>query len=192
MNDSRADGARAAYPLFQTGDGGSRPTSALQLFLAPIDFKDARRLNKRWHSRLPLLGAGSRSNLSRMFICYGAEFDGFWYAVAIWSLPAARGLPSDRTCLELRRLAVAPDAPRNTASRMLRVMALLLRRSRPELTRLVSYQDTEVHTGGIYKAAGWERIELRPRKAAEWSCKSRPRPKSQSAAQKVRWEKSLA
>jgi hypothetical protein len=183
---TRADGVRRTRSLFQAGDGGSRPTSALQLWLDVIDFPEARRLNRLWHSRLPRMGTGFIDN--QPFLCFGAVFGGRYYAAAIWSNPVARNLPQD-SWLELRRLAVAPDAPRNTASRMLRVMALLVRRFRPGVVRLVSYQDTEVHTGGIYRAAGWAKTVVNP--DGNWDRPNRSRPKAQSAAPKQRWEKVL-
>jgi hypothetical protein len=34
-------------------------------------------------------------------------------------------------------------------------MARFVRRDRPGVVRLISYHDTEGHTGGIYRAAGW-------------------------------------
>ncbi len=163
-----------------------QPTSALQLRLYRIDFPLAVALNRLWHSRLPRYGRGFIKNQSDL--CYGAEHGGIWYAVAIWSNPVARALPQ-REWLELRRLAIAPDAPRNTASRMLAVMARLIRTDKPQVNRLISYQDTEAHAGTIYRASGWTATATR--KGSEWSCPSRPRPKAQSAADKVRWEKVL-
>ena len=183
----RAGGVRVAHSLFQERGGGSTPTSALQLVLEPIDFALAKRLNRLWHSRLPRIGTGFVKN--QPFLCYAAAFDGVYYAAAIWSNPVARNLPQ-RSWLELRRLAVAPDAPRNTASRVLGVMARLIRKARPDVVRLVSYQDTEVHTGGIYRAAGWLPVATTGSQR-RWGCPSRPRPPSQSEAVKQRWEKVL-
>lgn len=186
-----ASSSRVLRPLFQAGEGGLTPTLALsakRLCIDRIPFSDAVRLNREWHSRLPRFQSGFIKN-QKNFPCFGAEFGGLVFAVAIWSNPLARELPQ-REWLELRRLATAPDAPRNTCSRMLRVMELLLLRLRPEVIRLISYQDESVHTGGIYKAAGWSRIEAT--RGHEWSCSSRPRPKSQSAAPKTRWEKVIS
>jgi hypothetical protein len=100
----------------------------------------------------------------------------------------ARNLPQ-REWLELRRLAHAPDAPPNTGSRMLGVMARLIRKARPWVTTLVSYSDTAVHQGTIYRAAGW-----RPTLASdggEWARRKRPNPPTQSTAPKQRWEFAL-
>jgi hypothetical protein len=181
----RAEGVRVAYPLFQAEGGGSTPTSALQLRIECVEPADAKRLNRLWHSRLPTLS----SPTALMKPCFGAEFDGLWYAVAIWSFPIARMLPQDGSWLELRRMAIAPDAPRNTASRMLRIMAALIGKARPEVKTLVSYQDTEVHTGGIYRAAGWRSSRLSD--GGEWTRPSRWANTVQSGSPKQRWEKSL-
>lgn len=72
---------------------------------------------------------------------------------------------------------------------MLRVMEILIRKGKPKVVRLISYQDTDVHTGAIYKAAGWTKATVST--GHEWDCKSRPRPKSQSTADKQRWDKIL-
>lgn len=184
--ETRADGVRVAYPLFQAEGDGSTPISALQLRIEGIGYRDAKALNRLWHSRLPMIrtptammATGSR--------CYGAEFGGLWYAVAIWMNPLARMLPSDGSWLELRRMAVAPDAPPNTASRMLGIMARIIHKECPAVTRLISYQDTAVHTGGIYKAAGWTATRLS--EGGEWNRPSRYTPAVQSGAPKQRWEK---
>jgi hypothetical protein len=153
VTEIRGDRIRVVHPLFHSGGGGSTPTSPLQLHVEPIPFTYARELNGLWHSRLPTIGTGFVDN--QPFICFAAIFGGLAYAAAIWSNPVARNLPQD-TCLELRRYAIAPDAPPNTASRMLSVMVRLVRRERPWLTLLISYQDEETHAGTIYKASGWE------------------------------------
>jgi hypothetical protein len=187
VTKTRADGVREARSLFQERGSGAVPTSALQLTLEVIDFEDARKLNRLWHSRLPRIGDPAR--VMRAALCFGAVFDGLYYATAIWSHPANRSLPQE-DWLELRRLAVAPDAPKNTASRMLGVMARLIRRYRPKIARLVSYHDTEVHTGGIYRAAGW--VTTAETKFVSWTNGARTRPADQSTADKQRWELALA
>lgn len=189
-----AESIRVMYPLFQAGEGGSIPTSALCLRLERVGFDYAKALNRLWHSRLPRFGTGFVAD--QPYLCYAAAHDGLAYAVAIWSNPVARNLPQ-REWLELRRLAVAPDAPRNTASRVLAVMARLVRRERPEVVRLVSYQDTSTHAGTIYRAAGWTPTNLsgtggwdRPN-ARNQNGTPRTRPVAQSEAPKRRWEKAL-
>lgn len=180
----RAESVRVAHPLFQGEGGGSTPTSALQLTVVGCRIEDAVRLNRLWHSRLPMFRNPNACE------SYAADYEGTYYAVAIWSHPVAR-LLNGKGYWELRRLAIAPDAPKNTASRMLRVMGILIARARPEVRTLLSYQDTDVHTGTIYKAAGWT-PRLMSDSQTKWDMPNRQRedgPASKSV--KVRWERIL-
>jgi hypothetical protein len=182
---TRADGVRVAYPLFQGEGSGSTPTSALQLWFWQTDLKTARDLTKLWHSRLPRIDQRVAG-----WVCYSAEHECLFFAAAIWGLPISNGLPQDFSCLELRRLSIAPDAPRNTASRMLGWMVRDIRRRFPRCERLVSYQDVDVHTGSIYRAAGW--VPTVRVKFTSWKHHLRPsRGPDQSTADKQRWEKTL-
>jgi hypothetical protein len=179
----RGDSTRVVHPLFQEGDGGSTPTSPLQLHIGRITVSKAIELNRLWHSRLPEFT--SPPERCRAF---AAECDGTFYASAIWSPPLARML-NHTGRYELRRFAIAPDAPKNTATRMLRVMCALIRRSMPDVATLISYQDTGVHAGTIYKAAGWAPVLASG--GGEWSRPSRPQIATQAVTPKVRWERSL-
>lgn len=178
----RAGDVKVAYPLFQAEGGGSIPTSALQLRFEVIDRTTMEQLNRKWHSRLPEFRTACKCKAY-----YGAEFDGLWYAVAAWSHPVARLLPQD--WMELRRLAIADDAPKNTATRMIAWMVRDIKKRFPDVPRLVSYQDTAVHTGTIYKAAGWKATAIN--KDGEWNRPNRFRKDAQSASAKQRWELDL-
>ena len=162
---TRADGAAVARPLFQVEDGGSIPTSALHLTFELVGLNTACSLNALWHSVLPNLAPAAVGMGRLKPQCYVAEHDDYWYAVAIWSTPLARTF-ADGTVIELRRLAIAPTAPKNTASRMLSFMARDLRKRLPELKLCVSYQAVDHHAGTIYKAAGW--TPTRFSKHANW------------------------
>lgn len=188
MTEPRGGSVMVARSLFQGTGGGSIPTSPLQLLLEVIDFNEARKLNRLWHSRLPRFGIGAVKTMP--YLCFGAAFDGIYYGAAIWSNPVARLLPQ-RTWLELRRLAIAPGAPQNTASRLLAIMVRIIRNIRPNVVNLISYQDTDAHTGTIYRAAGW--IPTAISEGGHWTrpmC-GRNRPKPQSESPKQRWEKCL-
>jgi hypothetical protein len=65
-------------------------------------------------------------------------------------------------------------------------MTRIIRKEIPTITRLISYQDTEVHAGTIYKAAGWTRAVVND--GQSWSTSTRKRNKEQSLAAKARWE----
>jgi hypothetical protein len=177
---SSAERIRVVHPLFQAEGGGSIPTSALQLHLGWTTVKLAIELNRLWHSRLPTF-----TNPPEQCKAICAEYDGIFYAASIWSWPSARLLAYPEY-YELKRLAIASDAPKNTASRMLRIMRRMICRDMPQIEKLISYQDTEVHTGTIYKAAGWSLVRLSS--AEEWTRPSRKRRTAQSASSKARWQ----
>lgn len=173
---------RIVHPLFQEEGGGSIPTSPLQLHFGVISLQRAKQLNDEWHSRLP------RYSQTQSIICYGAEFAGRFYAVAIWSNPSSASLPS--TWLELKRMAISEDSPKNTASRMLGWMVRDIRKRLPSIPKLISYQDTEVHAGTIYKASGW--IAAHTSRGDTWQGrKNRPRSVEQTTSPKIRWELAL-
>jgi hypothetical protein len=186
--DSRAEDAVAAYPLFQEDRGGAIPTSALQLLIEPIGARLACELNRQWHSMLPRTDLGNIL-CGNMTACFAAGFDGQWYAVAIWSQPIIRAI-DDGSTLELRRLAICSAAPRFTASRMLSVMRKAIKRSTPEITRLVSYLAVDVHQGTIYKASGWkpvgEIVAARPQRFT--GSHERSTGPLQTTSRKQRWE----
>tara|TARA_A100000171_G_C2057876_1_gene108429 strand:- start:17 stop:592 length:576 start_codon:yes stop_codon:yes gene_type:complete len=185
-NTLRADDVRDSIPLFRCGCGGAIPTSALQLEINKCPVKRACELNELWHSRLPKIH-WSNVVRNRDYVCYVAEFDDIAYATGIWSSPvAANRMKDGQTYLELRRMAIADDAPKNTASRMISIMRKDIQKSLPHIKTLISYQDTEVHSGTIYKASGW--IDTRTSKGVSWTNKNRSRNKEQSLADKVRWE----
>lgn len=149
----RAESIRVMHPLFHSGEGGSIPTSALQLWFSKTDMLTAKRLNEAWHSTLPKFARPTCR------AAYVAEYQGLAYATALWTNPLARMLPQ-QTWIELNRFAIASDRPKNTASRMLAWMTRDIRKRFPEAVRLISYQDLGSHSGTIYRAAGWERGNL--------------------------------
>lgn len=165
--------------LFPTERGGSIPTSAL--LFAKTSRRRFRKLNREWHSVLPKIGA-----INTLKVCYDASYQGEVYAVAAWSNPVARGLDQHKL-LELRRFAISPEAPKNTGSRMLGWMARDIRKRFPAVAKLISYQDADIHTGTIYKAAGWVPVEL-PSGGGEWSNRQRWNRTAERRENKVRWE----
>lgn len=177
------DSTRVVHPLFQAEEGGSIPTSPLQLRFGFIAMRIAIALNEKWHSRLPAF-----TSPPERCVAMAAEYEGIYYASAIWSPPLARML-NHQGIYELRRLAIAADAPKLTASRMLRIMRLLIKRRMPDLKKLISYQDTGAHDGTIYKAAGWKEANLD--RGGEWNRPSRYSSPTQAATPKIRWEYAL-
>jgi len=192
--DSRGESIRVVHPLFPVEGGGSIPTSPLQLHVGEIHVTRAIQLNAIWHSRLPNVVRGNIDRNTHS-VCFGAEYAGNFYASAIWSSPVAGNrLSSDGTIwLELRRFAIASDAPKNTASRVMAIMVRLLRVKFPDVTRLISYHDTDVHSGTIYKAAGW--TATKKVTDSNWGVRSsgrgRKRAPPVAPGIKVRWELAL-
>jgi len=179
------DDIRDLMPLFRNGKT-IPPKSPMELSLLECKAKKACDLNAIWHSRFPKI---DWSNVVRNkdYVCYLAQKDGICYAVAIWSSPiAANRMKDSDQLLELRRMAIAPDAPFNTASRMLKLMRNEIKQKMPHIRKLISYQDTEVHSGTIYKASGW--IAAATSEGVSWKSTGRARSEDQSTAPKVRWE----
>lgn len=162
-------------------ESGVVPAKARQLKFRTIARGRFANLNARWHSMLPYIGA-----INTMRLCYGADYEGEVLAVAAWSNPVAR-LLDQRCILELRRFAICPKAPRYTASRMLGWMARDIWRRYPMVATLISYQDTQHHTGTIYRAAGWSPVEL-PAGGGEWKNRQRWNRTAERRQKKVRWE----
>lgn len=190
-NTKRAGGALVAHPLFQEGGGGSIPTSALQLTIVRVGMRLAQELNREWHSMLPRTDLGNLlcGNTSQ---AYAAEFDGRYFAIGIWTQPIIASLCDGKT-IELRRLAICKDAPKNTASRMLRIMRSMLAKDFPQIKRLVSYLAVDVHSGTIYKAAGWnpvgEVVAARPQRFSNVNKNTRATGPLQTTSRKQRWER---
>jgi hypothetical protein len=117
-------------------------------------------------------------------VCYGLFFDGLCWAVAIFSSPIARNF-NGKHFLELRRYAIKDGAPKNTASWGLGKMVKTIRDKFPDIEKLISYQDTAVHSGTIYKASNWTMSSST--KFASWGT-SRKRNPDQATGDKIRWE----
>ena len=135
-------------------------------------------LNEMWHSRLPQI---HYSNVARNkhSVCYVFKYRQAIIGVGIWSSPVARYF--DRTkYLELRRLALCELCPKNTATFVLSKMRSLVKSKFPNIKKLVSYQDTEVHLGTIYKADNWK--DMVETSGGEWTSTKRFRENAQSSA----------
>jgi hypothetical protein len=86
-------------------------------------------------------------------------------------------------------MAIHNSAPKNTASRFLSVMTKMIKNKNPEIFKLISYQDTEVHLGTIYKASGW--VAASETNFVSWKNRKDYNRIDQSTAPKVRWEKQI-
>ncbi len=165
-------------------------TSPKQLKIKEISARKASQLNNLYHSRLPKIHP---SNITRNthYVCYGLFFGSKSIGVAIWSSPVAQNRFKDgKQMLELRRLALNDECPKNTASWSIGKMVKLIKIKFPDITRLISYQDTEVHQGTIYKASNW--VIGGKTGYISWSTAKRERNEDQATGDKIRWEYHLS
>ena len=147
-------------------------------------------LNELWHSRLPNI---HWSNVVRNthYVCYSFSYKQAVIGVGIWSSPVAQNRFKDgKQMLELRRLALNDECPKNTASWSIGKMIKRIKLKFPEIRRLISYQDTEVHQGTIYKASNW--VIGGKTGFISWSTKKRERNEDQATGDKIRWEYHLS
>ena len=122
---------RRMMPLLYS-DEALAPAKATNIIVERCDPQFARRMIAAWHSRLP------RTQIGPWKLAFAAHYQHTCFGAALWHNPSARMLPND--WLELRRLAVAPDAPHCTASRMLGQMARWIAANMPEVPNLISYR----------------------------------------------------
>ena len=181
------DSVRVAQPLFPVEGQGSIPMSPLQFEIVQIPLLVAKKLNRLWHSSLPDYNTGY---LATSVICFGAIYKNYYFASAIWhnsSSPAFTNKP----WLELRRMAISPEAPKNTASRMIKIMAKTIKKDFLWVVKLISYQDTSIHLGVIYKASGWIADESQDTKNELKIGKFRNQKTGKISYPKIRWEKQI-
>lgn len=180
-------GDRIESPLFFIGNE-TKEVKARDLEIVLCSKEHAIKLVRLWHSRLPV------TQDSPWQFAFKAHCQGVTYAVALWHNPSARTLPEH--WLELRRMACAPDAPKNTASRMLGEMVKFFEHNYPEREKCISYQDINVHTGTIYKASNWtpeyfsrprERDRSKPRIGTKRNYRSDINSLKVASAGKIRW-----
>lgn len=188
MTIDRVGSAIGNMPLFHSGDGGSIPTSTLDLSMTEISMRTAAELNRKWHSLLPRTDLGNLL-CGNMSVAYGMSYRDAWYAVAIYSQPIIRSL-CDGATIELRRLAICDDAPKNTATRFMALARRAIRKKWHHMRKIVSYQAVDVHAGTIYKAGGWTMVgdvcDARPQRAP--GSPQRATGPLQTQSRKVRWE----
>lgn len=135
---------------------------------------------REWHSTLPSSPAGMRVG----FLVYAPNLTPV--AVAMWGRPTARNEDQEET-LELTRLAHSPDAPYNLGSWSLARMRKWIRQNMPEIKRIISYQDADVHDGAIYKADNWQQAYDIQEMSSSWT--NRARRKGTERSHRIKWER---
>jgi hypothetical protein len=135
---------------------------ARDLVVAPVARRHADDCVRRWHY------SGRTYSKSRLHL--GVFLDGVLLGAMQWgpslderrTLALVPGTPRDGF-LELNRMALAPDLPRNAESRALGVALRMIRRHAPHIEWVVSYADaTQCGDGAIYRAAGFALTGVRP------------------------------
>jgi len=165
------------------------PSSPKQFEFKTIKAQTACNYNGEWHSRLPKISWGNVVRNTHS-VCFAAFYGNDIYAITIWSSPVAQNrFRFGKQVLELRRMATSPECPKFTATRMLAHNRKWIKQNMKDIALLVSYQDTEVHKGTIYKADNW--VAANTSKGMKWDTEQRQRNEEQSLADKVRWEYKL-
>lgn len=150
MTSPSGDGAKVAQLTFQLADGGSIPTSPLQLSFRAIRYETAIKCvvdNHYLHREAPVSWA------------FGAYFDGRLMGCLTIGKPASytllqgvAGTENADRVFELNRLWLSDDCPRNSESRFIGWVLRIL----PKGIILVSYADTKYgHRGLVYQATNW-------------------------------------
>ena len=189
MSVCLSDTERYLFPLLSNPK--QSVLKASNLICEPCPVETSRLLIANWHSRLP------KTQRAPWMYSFAAHFDEYIYAVALWNNPSARTLPHH--WIELRRMAVSPDAPHCTASWFLGAMHRWFRDNKPHHEVMISYQDEDVHLGTIYRAAGWcptHRTKARVRDRSKLRPNGRIYRKkvhgdAVDAAAKTRWQKEI-
>lgn len=157
------DSSMVEQSLFQVIDGGSTPTSSLQLIIKEIDYKTAQMAYKYWHY------LGHTGFLAK--VNYGAFFDNWLVGSISYGIPNARnikGYYNEKTqgeFIELTRLAMSEKCPKNSESRFIAISLKLLHKKYPNLKGIITYADTaQGHTGVIYKASNFKYLGLTAQK----------------------------
>lgn len=155
---------------------GTITTSDCQI--APTkDIRLVRQLIREWHSTLPIAPPGWK-------VGFIASANNIPVAAAMWGRPTAR-MEDQRHTLELTRLAHSPIAPRNMGTWAIAKMRIWIRKNMPEIKRLISYQDANVHHGTIYKADNWKQVyDLHT--SHSWT--NRPHRTGTERSHKIKWE----
>jgi hypothetical protein len=155
--------------------------------------RKAAELNRQWHSMLPRTDLGNLL-CGKTSIAFGAFFDERWWAVSIWTQPIIASMCDGKT-IELRRLAICDECPKNTASRMLSVNRKQVKTAFPFLRKAISYLAIDVHEGTIYKASGWhpvgDIVAARPQRFSNVNKQTRATGPLQTLSRKQRWERNL-
>ena len=163
MKNISADSIVVERSLFQGTDGGSIPTSAHHFLVGQVSKDIAGGCYSMWHY------LGDTEFLST--INFGARVDNKILGAISFGSPNAKVLKGYWTpetqdgWWEIKRLALSPELPKNSESKMIGISIRLLRKIR-KVVGIVTYADSGVgHVGTIYKASGFKYLGLTAEKS---------------------------
>ena len=108
------------------------------------------------------------------------------YGVSTFGRPVARH-EDQVTTLEHTRMALAPNAPRNSATRFMALCRKWIRENMPEVSRLISYVPSDRYTGITYRADNWRIVYENQVETATW--KNRPGRLGNEAKVRTKFER---
>jgi hypothetical protein len=149
--------AQCSCDLFPQVDGGSIPTSALQISKMRVRLTEwavIAHILREWHYRKDWIGGSIK-------FCFGLYSPEVLIGGMAFGDPRHRDKYSDdgkTPCLELRRLALVDNAPKNSESFFIG-WCLRWLKNETKYRRIVSYADiSRGHVGTIYRATGFRLV----------------------------------
>lgn len=163
--------------------GGSIPTSPLQLIIKKTNLDTIKSGCKQWHYS----GYCQPQNM----LNFAVWFENRVVGVVQYGVPCgANRMTNGKITLELIRLALCPDCPKNSATRVMSVCEKIIKKVYPRYKYLVSYSDDSRHIGTIYKAGNFKNIGKT--EGNDWTNRpGRERSKNLSKTVKTKWIKLL-
>lgn len=150
--------AQVQCDLFPEVDGGSTPTSALQLVIKPIELQAAMDCFRRWHYLGDANIFATRS--------FGVYVNNWLSGALSFGPPHATELMGyyDRHTQsgwwEIVRFALRDDLPKNSESRSLAIAIKMLRHAENVVGIVTRADSGQNHTGTIYRAIGFTYLGL--------------------------------
>lgn len=138
----------------QSENGGSNPTSPHQFRIREGKFSDFSELLKKYHYKSSKIGGGISHHL---VLEYNKKIYG---GIVIGKMRHANKY--DEKAVELRRMVLHPDCPKNTASYFLSKTIWWLKNN-TDISVVLTFADRTVgHVGTCYKAANFEFVKETP------------------------------
>lgn len=143
-----------ARQALQSENGGSIPTSPHQLRIRKGRFSEFSELLKNYHYKSSKIGGGISHNL---VLEYNERIYG---GIVIGKMRHANNY--EEKAVELRRMVLHPDCPKNTASYFLSKTIWWLKNNTDVSVVLTFADQTVGHSGTCYKAANFEFVKETP------------------------------